>query len=491
MAASSDTDITKLEKVSFPLHDDPDARWDVKIEGGCARFTSALPGYHTTGLVLPPLCHPHVHLDKAYILTANNKPNENGWPDYSDLLPTTGSFSEALQNTTEAKKRYTEGDLQRRGNQLVANCVRHGVTSMRAFAEVDHVTKSLALDEAIRLRSQWDHLIEIQISAFAQDPLFSTTHGDSNRKELISVLSSERQQHIGAVGTTPYVEESREAALLNIEFAVDLALTQKMHLDFHLDYNLNEPAGDRTPLVFDVIETLKKHDWLGKADPNRTIALGHCTQLTQLGNAEMARLAELVTSSGLPIHFVGLPTSDLYMMGRPSDTSASSQSRPRGTLNVPALIKDHGLRACLGVNNVGNAFTPYGSGDPLQLASWGVGLYHAGTVDDARLLYGCVSWRARAAIGLADPDGEGAEYNAPSASASASSFPSEEPGGAGRMWKPALLVRNEQFYRFDAGGGAGSNDRPWVVPARQRLSIQDVVWDPPETALRSIVRYNS
>ena len=52
------------------------------------------------------------------------------------------------------------------------------------------------------------------------------------------------------------------------------------------------------------------------------------------------------------------------------------------------------------MNNVGNAFTPFGSGDPLQAASWGVGIYQAGTVTDAMTLYGCVSWLARRAIGL-------------------------------------------------------------------------------------------
>ena len=482
MAASMNTDGTKLEKVCFPLHEDPAAKWDVKIEGGCASFTNASTANHASGLILPPLCHPHIHLDKAYILTGNNnQPNQSGWPDYSDLLPTTGSFSEALQNTTEAKNRYTREDIQLRGNQLIANCVKHGVTSMRAFAEVDHVTQSLALSEAIRLKREWDHLMDVQICAFAQDPLFSTEHGERNRQEISQVLTSQLRENIGAIGTTPYVEDSREAALQNIDFAIDSALTHRVHLDFHLDYNLKEPSGDQAPLVYDVIEKLKKHDWLKNADPNRTIVLGHCTQLTQLSNAEMSRLAELITGSKLPIHFVGLPTSDLYMMGRPSapltDASASSQNRPRGTLNVPSLIKDHGLNACLGVNNVGNAFTPYGTGDPLQLASWGVGLYHAGTVEDARLLYGCVSWRARAAIGLSDPDGEGADYNAPSET--------------GRMWKPALLIRNESSHRFDTANARGDGVRPWVVPARQRRSIQDVVWDPPETSLRSTVRYSS
>lgn len=49
--------------------------------------------------------------------------------------------------------------------------------------------------------------------------------------------------------------------------------------------------------------------------------------------------------------------------------------------------------AALGINNVGNAFTPHGSCDPLSLASFGVGLYQAATKKDmALLLVSTVDW---------------------------------------------------------------------------------------------------
>ncbi|RYP65242.1 hypothetical protein DL771_008406 [Monosporascus sp. 5C6A] len=82
-------------------------------------------------------------------------------------------------------------------------------------------------------------------------------------------------------------------------------------------------------------------------------------------------------------------------MGRPD--ADVSHSRPRGTLQVLSMINDLALSACIGVNNVGNAFTPYGTGNPLQLASCAVGIYQAGTVDDAHILDECVNGRAREA----------------------------------------------------------------------------------------------
>ena len=61
--------------------------------------------------------------------------------------------------------------------------------------------------------------------------------------------------------------------------------------------------------------------------------------------------------------------------------------RPRGTLPIPTLINKYNLSCAIGINNVGNAFTPYGSVDPLCVASLCVGVYQAGTREEAELLY--------------------------------------------------------------------------------------------------------
>lgn len=57
-------------------------------------------------------------------------------PSYSDLEPQSGSFQEALSNTSQAKARYTEQDLYLRGSQLLAASYTQGVTSLRAFVGI-------------------------------------------------------------------------------------------------------------------------------------------------------------------------------------------------------------------------------------------------------------------------------------------------------------------------------------------------------------------
>jgi hypothetical protein len=466
---------------SINAHD----RWDIQIEDGklVSRAPSSSDAKSAPSLLLPPLCHPHIHLDKAYLLTCN-KPSSHGQPDYSDLMPQSGEFKEALSNTSAAKERYTDEDLYLRGSQLLADSYRHGVISMRAFVEVDAVTRFKTVEAAVKLKRDFGHLIQMQICLFAQDPIFSGDNGGLNRGLLNEALDK-YAAHVDALGTTPYVEADQHAAVRNIDFAIRTAMERQLFLDFHLDYHLEPPPSPAPGTLLEaLLHHLVDHKWTERASKDRqAIAIGHCTRLTTMESAVTRRLASLIKDNKLPIHFVGLPTSDLYMMGRPKGTedggppSRPPHSRPRGTVQIPSMIKDWGLDGCLGVNNVGNAFTPSGDGDPLQLASWGVLLYHAGTEADAELLYGCVSERARRAIGLVSQPSSGAAEKAGGFSGSPPPRRRHSQDLGSCVPSPALLVMNDAYVELPGNGGDGPGRIR--VPARQRLSVKDVVWDPP------------
>ncbi|KAK3941765.1 hypothetical protein QBC46DRAFT_381934 [Diplogelasinospora grovesii] len=471
-------------------------------------------------LLLPSLCHPHIHLDKAYILTCNHASESefpgfllsdlsdvpDHLPDYSTFAPVKGTFQEALEKTAQAKELFNAKDLYLRGSQLLVSSYRYGVTSARCFVEVDHTIGQVAWEAAVNLQHDFHQLIDVQLCVFAQDPIFSGEHGDTNRDVLAHTLvqsnddSSVFSGCIAALGTTPYVESSRDASLQNIEWAVQKALRYKLHLDFHLDYNLSNTR-EQVPLAFAVLESLIRNCWVERTSKTkRTVVLGHCTQLTQLSAAELTELAAIIKRDQLPVHFVGLPTSDLYMMGRPPEeseslsTSSGSGRGPlqphivqRGTLQIPSLIRDYGLNGCLGVNNVGNAFTPFGNGDPLQLACWGVGLYHAGTPSDAELLYGCVSWRARQAIGLQYEDEDGEQQQQQQQQQHQQRY---GPLAVGSKCRQMLVLRNSRRNpspKHSVPTPFASANSLAVIPTRQRLSFKDVVWDPPDVGLRRVM----
>ena len=313
--------------------------------------------------------------------------------------------------------------------------------------------------------------MRVQICAFAQDPVFSSPHNSENRMLMEEVLS--KYDEVECLGSTPYVESDREESVRNIEWAIQLALKYGLHLDFHLDYHLDET---KELMVWEVIRLLKEYKW--PTDGGKTVVLGHCSALTLLPHSSLRALAEGIKEAGLPMYFVGLPSSDLYMMGRPPSSSEAAGdqkqtplNRPRGTLNVPSLITDYGLEGCIGVNNMGNAFTPYGTGDPLELAGWGVGLYQAGGEGMAERLFECVSSGARRAIGLEveveDDDKE-------------KGWGVKEGIDIGEFG--LLIVRNEEFIGGDEVLGE------MKVPARRRVGVRDVVWDVPEVRLRRVVR---
>ncbi|MCJ1282673.1 hypothetical protein MMC26_001998 [Xylographa opegraphella] len=345
--------------------------------------TSPLPPL----LALPSLCHPHIHLDKAHL---------NSHPTFADLQPPSSSFASALTTTARAKALFTPADLLTRGNWLLAESVAAGVSHVRAFVEADSTVGLTCVHAGVRLQRLWRARCTVQLCVFAQDPVFSGGAAGDGLENRALVEEAAGLDAVAAVGSTPYVEADAERARRNVRWAVRLALRSRKHLDFHLDYNLD--AG-REPLVWCVLQTLRQEDWV-RRNPGRTVCLGHCTRLTLFGREDWTRLRDAV--AGLPVYFIGLPTSDLFMMGRPTEEEEGQRrDRVRGTLPVPWMVRALGLHTALGVNNVGNAFTPWGGADPLGLAALGVGLYQAGTAADAELLYECVSTRAREAIGFA------------------------------------------------------------------------------------------
>lgn len=335
-------------------------------------------------LVAPSLCHAHVHLDKCFLLQDAK---------YEDLEVLRGDFNEAILLTNKAKERFHEEDLIRRGRRLVEESIQTGVTTMRAFVEVDEIVQNRCLRAALSLKEFYQNKCHIQVCVFAQLALFSEEDNGLERRSLIE--KALESSDVEAISSTPYVESKPEAMEENIRWTIALAIKHDKHLDFHLDYDLDPLT---KPQTFYVLDQLREQQWNARMSSQHTVNLGHCTRLTLFNPQDWNSLRTL--SADFPLTFVGLPSSDLFMMGRPC---GKGSERVRGTLQVLEIIQNYGIPAAVSINNVGNAFTPYGNCDPLSLASLGVGLYQAPTTADTEILYECVSSRAKAAIGVSGP----------------------------------------------------------------------------------------
>lgn len=343
------TPLKKITNVRIP-DQPPSSLWDIAINDGRIASVDAHDSASQTGgedtldggnrLLAPSLCHAHIHLDKCFLLQD---------PKFGDLQIDNGDFNEAMNMTGEAKSRFEEDDLLRRGTRLIEESIQHGVTAMRAFVEVDSVVDLKCLHAGLKLKDIFQDRCEVQICAFAQLPLFSGQDQGAKVRELMSTAAS--YEKVDVLGSTPYVEDNENKSKENVRWITRLALEKRKHLDLHLDYFLEE---EKPPLVWNVLEIFRELGWDKKADGKR-IALGHCTRLTRFRNDEWAHLRQEVDK--LPVSLVGLPTSDLFMMRTPENV--------RGTLPITELINEHGFNAAISINNVGNAFTPYGNCDPL------------------------------------------------------------------------------------------------------------------------------
>lgn len=195
---------------------------------------------------------------------------------------------------------------------------------------------------------------------------------------------------VSVIGSAPYVEPSVEQAKKNIALIFDIADNQSIkQIDFHLDYNL-DPNSE--PLIYEVIGQARRRylDIEGSSDASTgkvkracpRITIGHATRLQLFSIEQWRELAAVIAD--LPITFVGLPQSDMYMQGRAHWDEPLGA--PRGTLRIPYIARKYGVEIAMSVNNVENAFTPQGSVDPLSLCSFGVGVFQAATSEDMRSL---------------------------------------------------------------------------------------------------------
>ncbi|KAJ6508843.1 hypothetical protein C8R45DRAFT_815074 [Mycena sanguinolenta] len=339
------------------------------------------------GLILPSLCHSHIHLDKCFIL------------DRCNLV--TGDFAEALQVTNKAKALFDRDDLYRRGYKLIRESLECGVTSMRAHVEIDTAVEFLCLETGQKLRGDFSDarnsalmmiicITELENSAFAQEPLFDSP-GSTEPGRNYSLLVEAAARDVEVVGSAPYVEPTLEQAKANIMLVLELAQKHGSHVDFHLDYNL-DPASE--PLIFEVISAAKKLSWSRES----RITIGHATRL-QLFTSTQWR--DLVAAIGeLPITFIGLPQSDMYMLGR--EETDTSLGPPRSTLRIPYIANKYKIEMAMSVNNVQNGFTPQGSLDPLSLCALGVALFQSATPRDLGILVRSVTLTSKRAIGQKD-----------------------------------------------------------------------------------------
>ncbi|MFD2333142.1 amidohydrolase family protein [Cohnella sp. GCM10020058] len=341
---------------------------DIEIrDGAIFRIVPAGPAGGETGknaldasgfMVTPGLVETHVHLDKAFLSERLERPAAN--------------LGEAIAMTAALKPEYTLQDVTARSRRLLGRALSYGVSLLRAQVEIDPVLGLLSLESALALKEEMAGRMGLQLVAFPQEGIFDRAGTEGLLREAV-------RRGADAVGGIPY--NDRDSAE-HLAFVFRLAAEAGLPVDLHLDFS-DDPA---QLAILDVIRCTREYGLEGR------VCVGHLTSLGSVPPDRARRIADGMAEAG--IHVFALPATDLYLNGR-GDTHAVR----RGIAPVRILL-DAGVNVCYGTNNVRNAFTPFGTGDPLDIALLLAQTAYMGTAADARSLLGMCTDRAAKALGI-------------------------------------------------------------------------------------------
>lgn len=301
---------------------------DGKIAALGQALTGAQATYDAAGhLVVPGFVETHIHLDKTCIL--------------GRCAICEGSVQEAVHETAQAKRAFTEEDIYARARGTLEKAIGHGTQFMRAHTEIDPRIGLKGFNAVRQLARDYAWAIDLEVCIFPQEGLTN----DPGTDELLIAAC---EQGVDAIGGAPYFDTDPHAQIARI---FELARRYDLDIDFHLDFDL-DPTWTN---IEEVCRQTEAHGWGGR------VAAGHMTKLSAMRLPEQQAWARRLADAGVAITVI--PSTDLFLMGRDADHNV-----PRGVTRADRL-QAAGVTVSLATNNVMNAFTPFGDASLVRIAN--------------------------------------------------------------------------------------------------------------------------
>lgn len=299
-------------------------------------------------LVLPGLVEGHIHLDKTLL----------GLP-WIPHLPG-GSVPERI----EAEKRLRRGlalPIADRAEALLARSLAHGVVAMRSHVDIDDEVGLAGVEALLAVRERWRDRIDIQLVAFPQSGI---------------------------------LRQRRTAGLM--EAALKLGV---------------EVVGGLDPAGYDGDVEGQLDVVFGLAERHGRMIDIHLHDFGELGAFELRRIAERSAAAGLQgrvavSHAFALGGLDDAVFGRTTEALARGgvaiMTAAPGPVPMPPVeaLTAAGVMVFAGSDNIRDAWSPLGNGDPLdraRLVAWRQGF---GTDGQLSLALSLVTGNAARVLGL-------------------------------------------------------------------------------------------
>ncbi len=320
-------------------------------------------------VALPGFIEPHLHLEKAFL--------------HRRLPPRFGTLEEAIRLTGILKSKQEKQDVLDRSRQVLDMAVKNGTVFVRAHPDVDPIQGLIGVETALLLKDEYRDLLDLQIVAFPQEGWLKT----SGVQELM-----EQALAMGAdvVGGCPYNELSWDDTRSHIDKVFDLAQKRNLDIDMHVDF-----ADDTQDRRFAATEYIARKTI--ETGYRGRVSLGHVTSLGSLTPDTLKPIIDLLREAD--IHIITLPATDTYLGGRRDEIN------PRRGLTPVRALHAAGVNVAYSSNNIRNAFTPFGKGDPLQIGNLLAHLIQFGTPEHQADILKMSTSNAARAVGLSDKYG--------------------------------------------------------------------------------------
>lgn len=308
------------------------------IEAVIDNTSTAMPNVQSIdadrSVLLSGLVDCHTHLDKAHVAA------------FAAFEP--GDLASAINAMIENKATWTRENLAKRVDFSLKSAFAYGVRAMRSHVDFSLNRPDFIPQTLQEAQRRWRGKIDLQLSPLAEITKFE----DAAFRRAIFDVAEEQ----GRVGAFLFRQNDLVDRLTPI---FERAKSSGWDLDFHVDEGLDPKLNGLEAVAQVALMT----NFTG------TVLCGHCVALNSYTRDRRERVIALARQAGL--HFVSLPTSNLYLQSRGIDGGP----KYRGMAPVSRLSA-MGATVSLGADNVQDGFCAFGDFDPMSVLNLGAQVGH-------------------------------------------------------------------------------------------------------------------
>ncbi|TVY07289.1 amidohydrolase family protein [Paenibacillus cremeus] len=298
-------------------------------------------------MLLPGLVDAHMHLDKAYSLSA--APNQSG------------TLYEAIHSYSRVAPMFTKEQIKARMRKAALRALSFGTTAIRSHidfhlrtgAEVAMRTVQAALELKEELSGQ------VALEFFPMCPYNSHTLLEQD------AIHEALQLGLDGLGGAPHLSETPER---DIDRIFELAARYGKPIDLHADES-DDPT-KRTAAY--IAEKTIAYGFQG------CVTVDHLCSLSAMD--EEAAASVIRSMADAKLQAVTLPACNLYLQGR-GDRGLIR----RGTTRIKELL-EAGIPLATASDNIQDPFHPFGRGDLAQIGQLTAYAAHMGSPQELRTL---------------------------------------------------------------------------------------------------------